>query len=117
MIRVHEASGPLDDGPRGARIFRGELIVFRALGAVADLVARIDAMVRAAFAPHDPLTAHAVLEPAAYSEVAETLIAAFEKTPRFARSTAPRFRPPASIRRWSTGTACGFASSRPASAT
>ena len=79
MIRVHETSGPLDDGPRGARIFRGELIIFRALGTVADLVARTDAIVRAAFAPHDPLTAHAVMEPAAYSEVAETLIAAFEK--------------------------------------
>ncbi|MFP6745338.1 MAG: hypothetical protein VCB77_09160, partial [Alphaproteobacteria bacterium] len=42
------------------------------------LIARADAMIRAAFAPHDPFTAHHTLAPAAYADIAEGLIAAFE---------------------------------------
>lgn len=33
-------------------------------------------MIRAAFAPHDPLRAHAALGPAAYAIICESLIAA-----------------------------------------
>ncbi|MFP6742045.1 MAG: hypothetical protein VCD33_10550 [Alphaproteobacteria bacterium] len=69
----------MGDEPRGQRIFQGELIVFRALDAMAPLVARADTMIRAAFAPHAPLSAHAKLTPAAYADIAERLIAAFAK--------------------------------------
>ena len=79
MITVHATPRPVGDAARGARIFRGELIVFRSLGAVADLVASADAMVRAAFAPHHPLTAHAVLDPDGYAEAANVLIDAFAR--------------------------------------
>ena len=79
MATVFETTGPIGDRRRGARIFDGELIVYRSLAAVAALIARADAMIRAAFAPHDPLTAHAALEPATYADIAEGLIAAFEK--------------------------------------
>ena len=74
---VVETLGPLDDRRRGGRIFGGALIVTRSLAAVAALIDRADAMIRAAFAPHDPLTAHAALAPAAYADIAEALIAAF----------------------------------------
>jgi hypothetical protein len=36
-------------------------------------------MIRAAFAPHDPLRAHGALDPAAYTDIAEALIAAFQR--------------------------------------
>lgn len=79
MAAIADAVAAIDDEPRGDRIFAGELIVHRALDAMAALVARADDMIRAAFAPHDPLTAHQVLAPAAYGDIAEGLIAAFEK--------------------------------------
>ncbi len=79
MVTIHEAPGPVSDRPRGERIFRGELIVFRSVTAVSDLIAHADAMIHAAFAPHDPLTAHTALKPAVYTETAETLIGDFEK--------------------------------------
>lgn len=79
MVTVVETPEPIDDGSRGAQIFGGALIVYRGLAAVAALISRADTMIRAAFAPHDPLTAHEALEPAAYAEIAEALIAAFEK--------------------------------------
>ncbi len=76
---VVDTTTALGDEPRGQRIFHGELIVFRALDAMGLLVARADAMIRAAFAPHDPLTAHTKLTPAAYVDIAEKLITAFAK--------------------------------------
>jgi len=36
-------------------------------------------MIRAAFAPHEPLRAHAALDPAAYAIICESLIAAFQR--------------------------------------
>lgn len=79
MIDPARLDSPLLDGPRGARIFRGEVIVQGGLAELIDLIAHADAMIRAAFAPHDPLRAHEALEPAAYGEVAEALIADFQR--------------------------------------
>ncbi len=78
-MEVGEAAAALGDEPRGQRIFHGELIVFRALDAMRPLVDRADAMIRAAFSPHDPLTAHTKLTPAANADIAEKLITAFAK--------------------------------------
>lgn len=36
-------------------------------------------MIRAAFAPHDPLRAHGALEPEAYAKLSDALIAAFQR--------------------------------------
>ena len=76
---VVKATTAMGGEPRGQRIFDGELIVFRALDAMRLLVARADTMIRAAFTPHDPLTAHTKLAPAAYADIAEGPIAAFAK--------------------------------------
>lgn len=43
------------------------------------LLAHTDAMIRSAFAPHDPLRAHGALEPTPYAEISEPLIAAFQR--------------------------------------
>ena len=82
MAAVFEASGPIGDRGRGGRIFGGALIVYRGLAAVSALVSHADTMIRAAFAPHDPLGAHEALAPAAYSEIAGGLMAAFEQDNR-----------------------------------
>ena len=79
MAAFVDAATPITDQARGPRIFTGELIVHHALSAVGSLIARADTMIRAAFAPHDPLAAHQHLAPAAYADIAEGLIAAFEK--------------------------------------
>ncbi len=72
-----DAEAAIDDRARGERIFNGEVIVQGGLAALDDLIAHAAGMIRAAFAPHDPLRAHQALEPAAYAKIAEALIKAF----------------------------------------
>ncbi|MFP6728992.1 MAG: hypothetical protein VCD50_02265 [Alphaproteobacteria bacterium] len=55
------------------------MIVQDSLAGLETLLAHTDAMVRAAFAPHDPLRAHQALDPERYRDIAETLIAAFQR--------------------------------------
>lgn len=77
--RPTHIAASIDDRARGERIFRGEVIVQGGIGALDELIAHADTMIRAAFAPHDPLRAHEAIEPAAYAQIAEALIAAFQR--------------------------------------
>ena len=57
IAKVRPGPAPFVDGARPLdreRVYRGELLVFRALPAMLDLVARARAMAEAAFAPHPP---------------------------------------------------------------
>ncbi len=80
MVTVHERRAPLDDRSRGARLFRGDLIVFRSVDAVLALVSKADGTIREAFAPHDPLVAQGALTSAAFAEKSESLIGAFARS-------------------------------------
>lgn len=81
MVTVHERLAPLDDCSRGARLFRGDLIVFRSVDAVSALVSKAVGMIREVFAPHDPLVAQGALTSVAYADKSEALIRTFERDP------------------------------------
>ena len=55
------------------------MIVQGGLAELPELIDHSDAMIRAAFAPHEPLRAHAALDPAEYAIICESLIAAFQR--------------------------------------
>ncbi len=57
---------PILDGPARERMFRGELLVQRAVPPMARLVAHLGHMAANAFHPHDPLRAHEHLDADAY---------------------------------------------------
>lgn len=60
MTALH-VCGPLDDEGRGALVHAGDLVVFPAVPRLAAFRDRAEALIRDAFAPHDPTTAQSAL--------------------------------------------------------
>ena len=75
--RLVDGEPPLDR----ERIHRGELLVFRGLPAMADLVARARAMAESAFAPHPPPLAQDSFEPEEFLARAGALRGSFMRDP------------------------------------
>ena len=57
---------PQSDAARADSVFAGHLVVYRQVAAMADLLGYARERLTAAFAPHDPPTAHAALPPDDY---------------------------------------------------
>jgi len=82
---LHRLDAPLTDAERGARLFRGELIVFRRLPAVTELVAWTDALVREGLGGDDPATRHRGLERESWRTRVASLQTRFRRDPTPAR--------------------------------
>lgn len=59
-------SAPLDDAARGARVYAGDILIFRRLPAMAELCRAADRLLREAFGGREPTTAHQRLPPPDY---------------------------------------------------
>jgi len=90
MIAIHHVTEPMPEAERNARVYSGEIIVFRGFGAVAALVDLLRARCEHALG-EDPEQAHAHLPEHALADRVEELRRAVLKDETIARQLARTF--------------------------
>ncbi len=81
MSSIYFLSEPLSEQERAERVFQGDILIFKNIPGMHQLCSFADQMTRSAFAPHDPLTAHAELSFDEYLSIVEPLQRKFTNDP------------------------------------